>query len=79
MKIYFKKGPRVLFGHFWFLHHSLKWFLVVPPMDTFAFMNNDLIAYEEHSHIQHIGKHGPIPIPNFFTIEYTYQKYQKTL
>jgi hypothetical protein len=48
-------------------------------MDTFAFMNNDLIAYEEHSHIQHIGKHGPIPIPNFFTIEYTYQKYQKTL
>lgn len=28
-------------------------------------MNNDLIAYEEHSHIQHICKHGPIPIPNF--------------
>jgi hypothetical protein len=24
------------FGHFWFLNHSLRWFLMVSPKDEFA-------------------------------------------
>jgi hypothetical protein len=30
------KGPNERFGYFWFLNHSLRWFLVVPPKDAFA-------------------------------------------
>jgi hypothetical protein len=36
VKIFNKKGPKKWFGYFWFLNHSLKWFLMVPPKDGFA-------------------------------------------
>jgi hypothetical protein len=36
MKIFKIKGLGKWFGHFWFLNHSLKWFLVVPPKDAFT-------------------------------------------
>ncbi len=36
VKTFFKKGLGKCFGHFWFLNHSLRWFIVVPPKDGFA-------------------------------------------
>ncbi len=36
VKTFLKKGPRKWFGQFWFLHHFLMWFLIVPPKDGFA-------------------------------------------
>lgn len=36
MKKIKRKGTKTLFEHFWFLNHSLRWFLVVPPNDIFA-------------------------------------------
>jgi hypothetical protein len=31
-----EKGLEKWFDYFWFLNHSLRWLLVVPPKDGFA-------------------------------------------
>jgi hypothetical protein len=36
VKTFNAKGVEKLFTYFWFLNHSLRWFLVVPPKDRFA-------------------------------------------
>ncbi len=36
VKTFNKRFPRNVFGYFWFLHHSLRWFLVVPSKDGFT-------------------------------------------
>jgi len=38
------KGPRKRFGYFWFLCHSLRWFLVASPKDTFTLVVKIYVA-----------------------------------
>ncbi len=37
-----EKSSKKWFGYFWFLNHSLRWFLKVPPKDWFAHRLNVL-------------------------------------
>jgi hypothetical protein len=42
VKTFNKKGLEKWIGYFWFLNHSLKWFLVVPPKNWFALFETKL-------------------------------------
>jgi len=51
-----EKGLEKLFGCFWFLNHSLRWFLVVPPKYGFTQQTKLLVPLahydEKQPHLQ---------------------------